>query len=136
MSDKAFSSFVNDGERMLLAEAQDKTIVNQSKRITQLEAEVNHLMLKLKQAALPASQQASPIVSMNDEENIARMELRKLRDTCLVRELTMEETRKVEIYAKLLNTLNNPTKKLVIDTKKLNSEQLLSALTDGTDEES
>jgi hypothetical protein len=65
-------------------------------------------------------------ISVQDEESIAKMELKKLRDASLARELTMEEARKVEIYAKLLLQLKGQKQNKVPDTKTKSSAELLS----------
>jgi hypothetical protein len=50
-------------------------------------------------------------IGATDEETICRVQLHLLNNASMLRELTMEETKKVEIYTKLLSQINNTKKK-------------------------
>lgn len=113
-------------------DAQMKTLITLNKKMKTVQDENEHLKKLLKQS--------NPIiVSMDeaglDEELIARSELRKLRTYSEQRELSMEETKKVEIYSKIMNTLANKPKKLTIDAKNLKTEDLLGALEAADDDQ-
>lgn len=120
------------GERTTLeelqkfAEAQFKTINEFSKQISQLETENKHLQDLLTKS--------TPIISNNtteeddlssDQEKICKEQLRIYKNTSLERELTLEETRKVEIYAKILLSLKDPSKKPKTEAEKMDTAQLL-----------
>lgn len=114
-----------------VSDAQTKTLIALNKKIKIIQDENEHLKKMLKQT--------NPIiVSMDeaglDEELIARSELRKLRQRSQEMELTMEETKKVEIYSKIMNAIANKPKVLTVNTKNLNTDELLSALDSATDE--
>lgn len=134
-SNDMFDQFKDIVEMREYANAQYNTIVTQSKKITQLEEEIRHMKRLLAEATplLPVSTDQSAL-HVNDEEFIARIEIKKLRDVSMARELTMEETRKLEVYAKLLHQLNNVPKKLIIDTKKMSADTLLASLDNAEDE--
>jgi hypothetical protein len=106
-------------------QAQQKTIVQQQKRIAELETEVQRLKVA-PDRTVTLLDGGNSLISVQDEESIAKMELKKLRDASLARELTMEEARKVEIYAKLLLQLKGQKQNKVPDTKTKSSAELLS----------
>ncbi len=118
------SNLFDDQEDLkVFAEAQTKTIINLNKKINELNDEIKHLKSVLSKS--------TPIISTNlieesdDEETIARMQLRLLKNVSLERELTYEETKKVDIYAKLLLTLMGRNKNKVSPGKDLSTEDLL-----------
>lgn len=121
----------NDEELQSIIDAQTKTLITLNKKLKVVQDENEHLQKLLKQT--------NPIiVSMDeaglDEELIARSELRKLRQRSQDMELTMEETKKVEIYSKIMNAIANKPKILTVNTKNLKTDELLSALDSATDE--
>ena len=59
------------------------------------------------------------------EENICKMELKKLHDLSVERALTYEETKKVDIFTKLLISINQRPKGQLLDTKKKETSELL-----------
>ena len=60
------------------------------------------------------------------------MQLNILRDRSIEGELTLEESKKVELFAKLLLQLRNPEKKEESKVKSMNSDDLLKfVLVDG-----
>jgi len=121
MADK----FKEESELQLTVEAQMLTLVKLNKKIKQVEDENEHLKKLLKQT--------NPIiVSMEeaglDEELISRSELRKLRNVSQERELSMEETKKVEIYSKIMANIANKPKAIEVYAKNLKSEELMAQL--------
>lgn len=135
MHDKMFDQFKDIVEMREYANAQYNTIVTQSKKITQLEEEIRHMKRLLAEATplLPVSTDSSSL-HVNDEEFIARTEIKKLRDVSMSRELTLEECRRLEVFFKIITQLSNQPKKLVIDTKKMSAEKLLASLDIAEDE--
>jgi hypothetical protein len=112
-------------------DSQTTVLINLNKKIKQVQDENEHLKKLLKNS--------NPIiVNMDeaglDEELIARSELRKLRQTSQDRELTMEETKKVEIYSKIMANIANKPKVLEVTAKNLKSEELIGLLDSATDE--
>lgn len=124
-------SFKDSSELQLTLAAQMKTLINLNKKIKQVQDENEHLKKLLTQT--------NPIVvSMDqqgmDEELISRSELRKLRQTSQERELSMEETKKVEIFSKILNTLANKPKAIEVTAKNMKSDELLTLLESSADD--
>lgn len=113
-------------------DAQTTVLITLNKKLKHLEDENEHLKKLLKNS--------NPIiVSMDeaglDEELISRSELRKLRQVSQERELTMEETKKVEIYSKIMANIANKPKAIEVYAKNLKSEELMSQLESGQDEQ-
>jgi hypothetical protein len=128
MLDKMLEQFKDFSELQAFAEAQQNTIVQQSKKIRELEAEVE----RLKTGASPISSGVLHLpttIGLNDEEAIARIQLAKLKDISENREFTLEEARKLEIYSKIINAIENRPKKEIIPTKAMSVEDLSKLLT-------
>lgn len=130
--------FKEYAELKQFAEAQQKTILTLSKQIKQKDEEIKHLQ-KLLSDSTPVIKDESPLIlntESMDEEAICRMELRKLRECSVERELTLEEAKKVDIYTKLLINLKNKDTKPVKEkeVKELTNEALLSALSEPVEE--
>ena len=125
-----FDEMINDyktlAELQEFAESQFKTIVTQKKKMQEMETEIVHLK-KLLEHTAPVLELDS-VFTLNDEETISRTQLQKLRDVSLSRELTLEEARKLEIYSKIINSLETRTKKQVLQSKKLSTDDLVRQL--------
>lgn len=107
----------------VFADAQTKTIINLNKKINDLNSEVAHLKAIL--------EKSTPIISSgiiqqsDDEETIARTQLRILKNISMERELTLEETKKVDIYAKLLLAFMGKNKNKISPAKDYTTQELL-----------
>lgn len=119
-------------------EAQQKTILNLSKKIKSLEEERDHLK-KLLDSTTPSLpiEQNKDLIQINppsdkfltsDQEAICRVQLNKLREIALDRELTLEETKKVEIFSKIITNIENAPKTIKIDAKSVDSGDLMGLL--------
>jgi hypothetical protein len=119
------------------SEAQQKTIIQLTKKVKQLEEERDHLK-KLLESTAPIIQTANntPVQTekflTSDQEAICRVQLTKLRDIALDRELTLEETKKVEIFSKIITVLENAPETIKIDTKSIESNDLMGLLEDSS----
>lgn len=101
--------FTNIEDLRAFADAQHKTIVQISKRITSLEEENSHLK-KLLEGSVQLikseeDEKYNSLISKCDEETIAKIQLNKLKEKAFSHELTLEESRKVDIYSKILLSL-------------------------------
>lgn len=112
-------------------QAQHVTIVQQSKKILQLEQEVVHLKSLLTQTA-PLIEISD--LEISDEETIARTQLRLLRQESLIRQLTLDEIRKFDLLTKNLLACTNKKTRDVTPTKNLDSGVLLKELEGAIDE--
>lgn len=113
-----------------------ETIKMLSRKIVELEEERDHLK-KLLESSVPLlrEEQGVLIPSTKDyilEENIAKVQLAILDRESMQRELTLEETKKCEIYSKILASLRNSgIKKVDAEVGLLKSEDLIAQLEHG-----
>ena len=118
-------------ELRVFSEAQQKTILKLSKKNKELEEEVSHLK-KLLESQTPLIQTDQSVgvpaekFLTSDQEAICRMELNKLKQNSFDRELTLEEAKRVDIYSKILNVLENSPKTIKVETKSIPSQDLMS----------
>lgn len=103
-----FGKFKTEDEKNAYIEASFQTIQEQNKKIGTLETKIRQLeslLAKTVPVVVSPQDQITP-----SEEQICRDQLRVLNLTSKERELTLEETRKVEIYSKILVALAGQTK--------------------------
>jgi hypothetical protein len=114
------------------AEAQHRTISELSKKISKYEEEIKHLQKLLEQTnpTNPSVTALTPAIDINiaDEEFICRTQLRILRERSAVDELTKEEAQKLEIYSKVLTSLNKKEDNAESKVEALDTKALLDAL--------
>lgn len=120
-------------ELRAFSEAQQKTIVKLSKKNKELEEEISHLKKLLESSVPVIASDNAPVIQADkfltsDQEAICRMQLNKLKEVSYDRELTLEEAKRVEIFSKILNVLENSPKTIKVETKNLDNKELLSLL--------
>lgn len=128
--------FKTAAELQAYSDAQFRTIVNQAKKIHDLEEEVVHLRKLLESGPLikDPTRKIELYTDVSDEEAICHIELKKLKDLSLERELTLEEAKRTEIYTKLIISLTQDTKKPKAEPeKRLDDSELLKLLTESND---
>lgn len=124
----------NVAEMQAFLSAQQKTIIELNKKVNSLEQENIKLKKTIASTDLEAKKNDDKQFKANvsDEQAICEMQLSILRDRSIEGELTLEESKKVELFAKLLLQLRNPEKKDEVKVKGMNSEDLLKlVLVDG-----
>lgn len=113
-------------------EAQHKTITAQCKKINELEKKLEDTEIKLMKAM--QNETATSALSKDqsntesDGERICLIQLALLCGSAMNGELTLEETKKVEIYVKTLQIIKGkaPEKEKYSDsTKKMTTEELM-----------
>ena len=105
-------------------EMQYKTIEYLQKKTTQLEMENNHLKEVLS-GAVPVVQETKKI-EVSTEQAIAEIQLERLKNVAVERELTLEETKKYDLLVK--NLMVSKPKKKEIDASWKNLENVSPAL--------
>ena len=120
-------------ELQAFAGAQTKTILELNKRINLIERENAELRKTISHVEVEAREQKdkTTLKDVADEQAICEMQLSILRDRSLEGELTLEETKKVEIFARLLLQLRSPGKKLEDKTSKMDTKELLQLVEGG-----
>src|ERR1700676_3522434 len=109
-SDKMIAQFTTLEDLQAFAKAQQKTLIDLTKKLKTSEDKIKHLE-KLVEGAVPLINPPAKIdFTANDEESIAREQLYLLKKISSERELNTEETKRVEVYAKILMSLKNKPK--------------------------
>ena len=134
--DNMFQQFKDMSELQAYASALNETILNLAKQIDTLKAENQKLKDQVKNniSIVPDDHrlvEAKPKFETDDEETICRTQLRMLRDISLERELTLEECRKYDVYAKSLQTIKNAPKTVIVQASKISDKELLSIAENG-----
>lgn len=134
--DKMLQQFKDFSSLQTYAEAQYKTIVSLSKKIKALEEE-NVELKDLLDSSVPTVVQGESgltlqnVEASSDEEMIAKVQLARLNEISMSRELTLEEAKRVEIFTKILTVKGN-NNSIAIQTKKLDNDDLLKFLSNET----
>jgi hypothetical protein len=121
--------FKNFDDLQAFAKAQQKTLVELTKKNKNYEEEIKHLK-KLVEGAVPLlNVNPKPVdFSTNDEEAIAREQLFRLKDLSHERELSLEEAKRVEIFSKILVAVKNKPKTINGNSRELSENDLLTLL--------
>jgi hypothetical protein len=131
MLDEMLKEFKEFAELKDFAEAQLRTIQELSKRIVALEQERNHLKELLSTTTDVLDKPKIVLFENynNDEEVIAKQQLAMLKQKSDTSELTLEDTKKVVEYSKILRDLSlKKDNKKEIEVKSLTDEELLKLL--------
>lgn len=123
-------------ELQVFAASQFKQILNLSKKIKELEEKNSELNKKSKETnklqVISETKEVGAInpnlVVKNDAKTIAEIQLKILKDMAFDRELTLEEAKKVEIFNKIANVVEEKPKTIKADAKTLDTNDLLSLI--------
>lgn len=133
--DKMFEEYKTIEEFKTFCEAQNKTMLQLMKKNSAQAEEIEHLK-KLVAGAVPIIKpEGSNLTVGTDEEEIAKIELRKLKTESMGPEaLTLEQAKRVEIYSKILSSrMNKDNKNPEREVQELNTADLL-AIAGGSEE--
>jgi hypothetical protein len=123
---KEFKDF---SELHMFAEAQQRSLIDLSKKVKKLEDENAALKRELNASKMPQTSQRvqtlNPI-AIGDDEMICRRQLSLLREQSMERELTLEEARRFEIFTKTLTSIENKPKVIEVQTRGLSNDELLA----------
>lgn len=119
ITNKILDNFNNVDDLKEYASSQYKTIIMQSKKITELERKAESLESKLQEAekkvAVSSAFSIDQPEGTSDTETTCVIQIAMLKGLAMNRELTLEETKKLEIFAKTLQMLKG---KVVEEKKK------------------
>lgn len=108
------------------AEAQYNTINSLTQRIENLKEENEHLKTLLQSVPI-SGVPALPSLSLPNEQLICEVQINILKEKATRQELTYEETKKLEIFTKILKELETrPKRTLSVEGKTLTDAELLS----------
>lgn len=139
--DDMIKSFATLADLSEFSKQQHLTILELTKKIDALKVKNAQLETLIQEKTPVLVGEYTPILHAGRideayEENICKMELKKLHDLSLERPLTYEETKKVEIFTKLILALSQKPKGNLIDTKKKDTEELLKLVSNNDESES
>ena len=129
--DEMSEQFEKLAEMKAYSEAQTKTIIDLTKKLRSAEEQVKHLKM-LVENTVPVTIDDGA----SDEEKISRQQLYYMRIKSEKEELTLEETKRVEIYTKILAQLKNNNKNNTETTKDFKTEDLLALVSNEANGES
>ena len=124
-----FGKFKNEEEREQYMNAQLQVITNLTKTSEEQKAKIKHLEVLLKEATRPLMLN-QPENSISNEELIAQEQINLLKNTSADRELTLEETRKLDTYVKILLAIRGDNKSLKSTVTHLDTKDLLKLVED------
>lgn len=123
--DKMIEQFKSESELKAYCNVQFKQILKLKKDMQIKEDEIVHLKDLLSKSTPILQQTEEGVISeVSHSEQISTMQLKRLRDVSMQRELTLEESKKVEIFTKIVMQLQ---KKSVDENEieKMSPEDLL-----------
>lgn len=133
ITNKILDTFDNADDLKEYASSQYKTIIAQSKKISELERKLESAELKLATAeqkvAVSSALSVDQPEGQSDTEVACVVQIAMLKGLAMNRELTLEEVKKLEIFAKTMQMLKGKSTgedKKVAGGSKLTTEQLLA----------
>jgi len=132
--DKMLEQFKDIGSLQKFAEAQQKTIQALTRKLKITEEENLELKDRLDSLPIASVSAASPQILQledltygSDEEVISKIQLARLKEVSMERELTLEEAKRVEIFSKIIAT-KEKNKTFDVSAKRMDSSDLLKML--------
>jgi hypothetical protein len=134
--DKMLEQFKDMSSLQKYAEAQYKTILSLSRKVKTLEEENIELKDLLEKSTPVLNEEKKNFViyqveASSDEEMIAKVQLARIKEISMDRELTLEEAKRVEIFTKILNTKGSNSS-IAVQTQKMDNDDLLKMLENDT----
>lgn len=128
--EKMLGEYKTTVELQSFAEAQFKTIQELTKKVKRLEDENIELKKGLDGGSLIKKEDAdfSKFLTSTDQETISKIQLNRLKEISFERELTLEESKRVEIFTKILTLMDDKKKTIKGESKRLDDAELLKLL--------
>lgn len=108
MDDNSITQFQSYAELAVFSNAQHETITKLNAKINALEEKEKHLQKLLQDNSIivgDIKDIKDMFLKCEDPEAISRTQLKILRDRSMQQELSIEETKRVEIYTKILDSV-------------------------------
>jgi len=130
--DKMLEQFKDMASLQKYADAQYKTILSLTKKVKLLEQENINLKDILEKSTPLLDEEKKTfnlpeVEASSNEEMIAKVQLARLNEISLERELTLEEAKRVEIFTKILSA-KGANKSITVQMQKMNNDDLLKML--------
>jgi tRNA splicing endonuclease len=133
--DKIVGQIKDLAELQAYADAQYKTIVDLNKKINELKDKNQSLEYAAAALAVkPSNVVEFPSLHISAEEEICLKQLENLRGISSSRDLTLEEARRLEIYAKILIQIRSNIKDVDGKFKKMSTDDLIKLAQEVTSE--
>ena len=126
--DTMLEKYKSIDELKAYSNAQYKTITKLTKRLSELEQEIEGLLAKGYGQTEEVAVLIPDLNVVSDEEAICLMELNRLKNHSLRQELTLEECKKVETYVRTLISIREKKTKEPAKTKSMDTADLLKAM--------
>ena len=125
--DKTILQYKELNQLQEYAMAQQTTIIQLSKKIQKIEDERDHLKTLLESSVPLLKTQPEGVnqISGDDTEYICTVEISKLKNMTLERELTYEECKRLDTYFRILNQINSRPTQREKEVKDLKTEDQL-----------
>lgn len=136
--DSLINQFKTEDEMRAFIGSQFKQILQLNKQIKELESQVTELKEKNKTSSLQLVKENIPLttidfsVSNNDAKTISQVQLARLKEVSLERELTLEEAKKVSIYNEIIKIREDANKTIKANAKVLNENDLIKLVEDNS----
>lgn len=135
--DELVKNYKTYEELKIFTEAQFKQILQLSKRVKELEEKNKELkenkkeIIKAEVLSLSTTN-TSGFNVLDDAKTTAQIQIKMLKEQAFERELTLEETKKLEIFNRILTANDEPKDKPIKATAKVLKEDELLSLINGT----
>lgn len=120
--------FKNSGELQRYADAQYLALKSASDRITKLEDEIKHLKGLLAATVPVVGEHKTDLFVVSKEQAILEAQIRLLNDRGLEKELTLEETKRLDLLIKNLNLVKSQNFTIPADSKKVDKRSVSDAV--------
>lgn len=124
--DKLVEQYKTFDELKLFCEQQFKQILSLTKKNRELEDKLA-VSKVFEPTNLPVPQ-GTDLKVLDDAKTISQVQIQMLKQTAFGRELTLEETKKLEIFNKILNQQEEKDKPLRVNAKVLGETDLLKLI--------
>jgi hypothetical protein len=119
---------IQDQEVRMFVEAQMNTIMELNKKVMKLEMERKALESKMSNMVISTPQINPDLFDITDEETICLTQIALLRGLALQRELTTEESKRFEVYHKVMNNLRGKKPEERPDFSAVDTDNLLKMI--------
>jgi hypothetical protein len=119
---------IQDKDTKMFVEAQMSTIIELNKKVMKLEMEKKSLEYKMSEMVIATPQINPNLFDITDEETICLTQIALLRGLAMQRELNTEESKRFEVYHKVMNNLRGKKAEEKPDFASVDTDNLLKMI--------